>query len=61
MQIVLFQTIQFTMSTEFNSQKQFYFELFNLFKQFYFSSDVKKVLFQAIQFSISMQFKCKEQ
>ena len=31
---VLFQTIQFSMSTQFNYQKHFYFKLFNLFKQF---------------------------
>ena len=30
MQIVLFQTIQFSMSTEFNCQKHFYFKLFSL-------------------------------
>ena len=33
-QIVLFQTIQFSMSTQFSSQKHFYFKLLNLFKQF---------------------------
>ena len=32
-QIVLFQTIQFSMSTYFNSQKYFYFNLFSLVKQ----------------------------
>ena len=32
-QIVLFQTIQFIMSTQFNYQKHFYFKLFSLFKQ----------------------------
>ena len=31
---VLFQTIQFSMSTQFNCQRQFYFKLFSLFKQF---------------------------
>ena len=31
---VLFQTIQFSMSTEFNYQKHFYFQLFSLVKQF---------------------------
>ena len=31
---VLFQTIQFSMSTEFNCQKHFYFMLFSLVKQF---------------------------
>ena len=30
MQIVLFQTIQFSMSTQFNCQKHFYFNLFSL-------------------------------
>ena len=34
MQIVLFQTIQFRMSTQFNCQKHSYFKLINLFKQF---------------------------
>ena len=34
MQIVLFQTIQFSMSKQFNCQKHFYFKLFSLFKQF---------------------------
>ena len=34
MQIVLFQIIQFSMSTQFNCQKHFYFKLFSLFKQF---------------------------
>ena len=33
---VLFQTIQFSMSTQFNSQKDFYFKLFSLIKQFWF-------------------------
>ena len=33
---VLFQTIQFSMSTEFNCQKHFYFKLFSLVKQFHF-------------------------
>ena len=35
-QIVLFQTIQFSMSTQFNCQKHFYFKLLSLVKQFYF-------------------------
>ena len=34
MQPVLFQTIQFSMNTQFNCQKHFYFKLFSLFKQF---------------------------
>ena len=34
---VLFQTIQFSMSTHFNCQKHFYFKLFSLFRQFLFS------------------------
>ena len=34
MKIILFQTIQFGMSTEFNCQKRFYFKLFSLVKQF---------------------------
>ena len=33
-QVALFWTIQFSMSTQFNCQKHFYFKLFNLFKQF---------------------------
>ena len=31
---VLFQTIQFSMSTQFNCQKHFYLKLFSLVKQF---------------------------
>ena len=31
---VLFQTIQFSVSNQFNCQKQFYFNQFSLFKQF---------------------------
>ena len=31
---VLFQTIQFSMSTQFDCEKHFYFKLFSLFKQF---------------------------
>ena len=34
MLIVLFQTIQFSMNTQFNCQNHFHFKLFNLFKQF---------------------------
>ena len=34
MKIVLFQTIQFNMSTQFNCQKRFYFKLFSLVKLF---------------------------
>ena len=34
MQIVIFQTVQFSMSTQFICQKYFYFESFSLFKQF---------------------------
>ena len=34
MQIVLFQTIQLSMNTQFNCQKHFYFKQFSLFKQF---------------------------
>ena len=33
MQIVLLQRIQFSMSTQFNCQKRFYFKLFSLVKQ----------------------------
>ena len=55
------------MSTQFNSQKQFYFNLFSLFKQLYITIQFsvstvlmsKTVQFQIIQFSISTQFKCK--
>ena len=46
---VLFKTTQFSISTQFNCQKHFYFKLFHLFKQLYIT----------IQFSISMQFKCQ--
>ena len=31
--LVLFQTIQFSMNTQFNCQKYFYFQLFSLIKQ----------------------------
>ena len=47
MPIVIFQKIQFSMSTQFTCQKRFYFKPFSLFKQF---------LFQIIQFSMSRQF-----
>ena len=63
MKIVLFQTIQFSSSTQFNCQKHFYFKLFSLIKQliqFSISTDfgytqlnVKTVLYQTIQFSVS--------
>ena len=33
---ILFQTIQFSINTQFNCQKHFYFKLFSLFKQFLF-------------------------
>ncbi len=46
MQIVLFQTIQFNISTQFNFQKHFHFKLF-------------KQLYVIIQLNISTQFKCK--
>ena len=35
-QLVLFQTLQFSMSTQFNYQKHFYCMPFSLVKQFYF-------------------------
>ena len=64
MQIVLFQTIQFSISKQFSCQKHFHFKLF---KQLYITiqfsvstvSTSKTVQFQIIQFSISTQFKCK--
>ena len=64
---VLFKTIQFSMSTQFNCQKYFYFKLFSLFKQLYITIQLsvstvsmsKTVQFQTIQFSISMKFKSK--
>ena len=34
MKIVLFQTIQFSISTQFNREKHFYFKQFSLVKQF---------------------------
>ena len=53
MQIVLFQTIQFNMSTQFNS---------SIYITIHFSvstvSMSKTILFQTIQFSISTKFKC---
>ena len=64
---VLFKTIQFSMSTQFNCQKYVYFKLFSLVKQLYITIQLsgstfsvwKTVQFQTIQFSISTQFKCK--
>ena len=52
------------MSTQFNSQKHFYFKLFNqLYITIQFSvstaSMSKTVQFQIIQFSIRTQFQCK--
>ena len=35
-QKVLFQTIQFSISMQFNCEKCFYFEIFSLIEQFYF-------------------------
>ena len=35
-QTILFQTVQFNISTQFNCQKHFYFKLFSLVKQFKF-------------------------
>ena len=63
---VLFQTIQFRMSTQFNCQKHFYLKLFSLFKKLYITiqfsvstvSMSKTVQFHTIQFSINKQFKC---
>ena len=47
----LFQTIQFSTSTQFNCRKHFYFKLFGLVKQFYFK-----------QFSlVQVQFQCEKQ
>ena len=67
---VLFQTVQFSMGTQFNCQKHFYFKLFKFSQTiliqtiqfcininfFHTQLNVKTVLFQAIQFSISTQF-----
>ena len=63
-QSVLFQTIQFSISTQFYCHKHFYFRLF---KQLYVTIQLslntvsmsKNSLFQIIQLSISTQFKCK--
>ena len=60
----LFKTIQFSISTQFNCQKHFYFKLFKqsyITIQFSVSTVLisKTVQFQIIQFSISTQFKCK--
>ena len=51
---VLFQTIQFIISTQFKCQKQFYFKQLSIAK--IRSLNVKTVLFHAIQLSISTQF-----
>ena len=67
---VLFQTIQFSVSTQFQSQNQFYFNHIcltyqnssisnNSVKYKYTVSMSKTILFQAIQFSTSKQFLCK--
>ena len=58
-QAVLFQIIQFSISTQFRCQKQFYFEQF--ISALVRSSNVKTVLFCTIQCSINTQFKCKNQ
>ena len=53
MEIVLFQTIQFSISTQFNCQKHFYFELiqFSICTDFVYTQlNVKTVLYQTIQF-----------
>ena len=47
MQIVLFQTIQFSMSTQFNSKKTFLFQAIQF---------IQTVLIQLIQFSMSIDF-----
>ena len=47
MQIVLFQTIQFSMSTQFNCQKTFLFQGIQF---------IQTVLIQLIQFSMSTDF-----
>ena len=60
----LFKTIHFSMATQFNCQKHFYFKLF---KQLYIIihfgvstvSMSKTVQFPIIQFNINTQFKCK--
>ena len=49
---VLFKTIQFIMSAQFNWQKTFLFQAIQF---------IQTVLFQTIQLSISTQFKCKKQ
>ena len=68
MQIVIFQTIHFTMSTQFDCQKHFCFKSFSLLKQIYIkqfstayerSIDVKTVLFKAVQFSTITKFNSK--
>ena len=64
-QTVLFQTMQFSISTRFNCQRHVYFKLFGLVKQLFFQtikfsvstvSISKTILFQTVQFSISTQF-----
>ena len=44
---VLFQTIQFSISTQFNCQKDFYFKLFKF---------IQTIPIQLIQFSMSTDF-----
>ena len=62
---VLFKTILFSISTQFNCQKHFYFKLFKqLYIIIHFSMSTvsmsKIVQFKTIQLSISTQYKCKE-
>ena len=53
MQKVLFQTIQFSMSTQFNCQKHFYFKLFGLF-----SSNTANSVWYKYRFSL-LSVKCQ--
>ena len=53
LKLVLFETIQFSISTQFECQKQFYFQQFSL--AYVRRLNIKIVLYQAIQFSISTQ------
>ena len=72
MQIVLFQTIQFNMSTQFNCQKTFLFQAIQFSQtviiQFSISTDfiytqlnVKSVLYITIQFSVNTVSMSKKQ
>ena len=58
MKIVLFQTIQFSISTQFKYEKHFYFKLFSLVKQFY--SQMSKQFYIKQKSLVYVQFQCQK-